>query len=51
MAKAALIYAGVNYLGKTLSKMAELTRMSAPAASKARTRAAASGISIDKLIS
>jgi putative transposase len=36
--KAVLIYVGVEYLGKSTKAMAELTRMSVPAASKARGR-------------
>jgi putative transposase len=40
-AKAVLIYLGVEYLGKTAQEMAGLTRMSVPAACKAKVRGAA----------
>jgi len=39
-AKAVLIYAAIDYLGKTTQDMARLTRMSGPAAGKARWRGA-----------
>ena len=38
--KAVLIYLGVTWLGRTSREMATLTKMSDPAASKARTRGA-----------
>jgi hypothetical protein len=52
-AKAALIYAGVHFLGKTSLKMARLTRMSGQAASRARIRGAEiqAKIDLNKLIS
>ena len=39
-AKAVLIYAAIEYLGKTTQELARLTRMSGPAAGKARWRGA-----------
>jgi putative transposase len=53
MAKAGLIYVGVEWLGKTSLEMARLTRMTAQAASRARIRGAEVQRKIDlsKLIS
>jgi len=52
-AKAAFIFAGVDYLGQTVQAMARLTRMSAPAASKAKHRGAEAKekINFSKLLS
>ena len=52
-AKAALIFAGIEYLGKTTQTMAAITKMSVPAASKARLRGASmqKHLGIKKLIS
>jgi len=52
-AKAALIFAGIEYLGKTTRTMAALTKMSVPAAGKARLRGASmqKHLGIKKLIS